>query len=213
VDSAGNLYGTTQVGGVTAGVCAPNGCGTVFKLDTTNTYTVLYSFTGQPDGSAPAAGLVLDGSGNLYGTTKTGGASNLGTVFKLDTSNTETVLHSFTGPPDGENPATGLVLDAAGNLYGTTFSGGLLKCWEPATEENLPSKQQIYCGVVFKVDTTGTETVLHAFTGIPDGALPQASLVLDAAGDLYGTTAMGGSNGFFGCEIILPFPPTPPINQ
>lgn len=208
VDSAGNLYGTTQAGGVTAGVCAPNGCGTVFKLDTTNTYTVLYSFTGQPDGSIPAAGLVLDGSGNLYGTTKTGGASNLGTVFKLDTSNSETVLYSFTGPPDGENPTTGLVLDAAGNLYGTTSSGGLPDCWVSA-HTNPPSIEKISCGVVFKVDTTGTETVLHAFTGIPDGALPLAGLVMDAAGELYGTTAMGGSDGFFLCQIIL----TPPHYQ
>jgi uncharacterized repeat protein (TIGR03803 family) len=179
----------------------------VFKLDKSGTYNVLYSFTGSPDGAIPVASVVLDAAGNLYGTTKIGGTSNLGTVFKLDTSNTETVLHSFTGSPDGATPVAGVVLDAAGNLYGTTLSGGLLDCFESAGT-NPPSNKQIYCGVVFKVDTTGAETVVHSFTGIPDGALPQASLVVDAAGDFYGTTSEGGSNSFFGCEILNPAQPT-----
>jgi uncharacterized repeat protein (TIGR03803 family) len=206
-DAAGNLYGTTEAGGVTRGVCAPNGCGTVFKLDKSGTYTVLYDFTGSPDGAIPVAGVVLDPAGNLYGTTENGGASNLGTVFKLDTSNTESVLHSFTGAPDGATPVASVILDAAGNLYGTTLSGGLRDCFESAGT-NPPSNKQIYCGVVFKVDITGTETVVHSFTGIPDGALPQASLVLDATGHFYGTTAEGGSNSFFGCEILNPAEPT-----
>jgi uncharacterized repeat protein (TIGR03803 family) len=215
LDAAGNLYGTTQAGGITGGACGQFGCGTVFKLDKSGTYTVLYSFTGAPDGAIPVAGVVLDAAGNLYGTTESGGvtagtcaSSGCGTVFKLDVSKSfaETVFYKFTGAPDGATPKAGVVLDSAGNLYGTTSSGGLLKCWERATVEQLPSKQQIYCGVVFKVDTTGTETVLHSFTGIPDGASPLASLVLDPAGNLYGTTVEGGSNGFFGCEIILPAP-------
>jgi hypothetical protein len=216
-DATGNLYGVNKGGGFTGGTCGANGCGIVFKLDTLGNYTVLYSFTGSPDGAYPAAGLVLDSAGNLYGTTQGGGiiggvcntGLGCGTVFKLDASDSfaETVLYSFTGAPDGATPKAGLILDAAGNLYGTTYSGGLLDCFEPVGGLP-PSNKLIYCGVVFKVDTTGTETVLHSFTGIPDGALPQASLVMDAAGDLYGTTLEGGSNGFFGCEILNPAQPT-----
>jgi len=216
-DAAGSLYGVNKLGGFTGGICGSNGCGIVFKLDTIGNYTVLYSFTGSPDGAYPAAGLVLDSAGNLYGTTQGGGiiagvcntGLGCGTVFKLDASHSfaETVLYSFTGAPDGAAPEAGLTLDAAGNLYGTTYSGGLLDCWEPAGGLP-PSNKKIDCGVVFKVDTTGTETVLHSFTGIPDGALPQADLVMDAAGELYGTTEEGGSNGFFGCEILNPAQPT-----
>ncbi len=203
LDAAGNLYGVQSFGGFTGSPCGNGGCGIVFKIDTTNTYSVLYSFSGQPDGAYPGAGLVLDTAGNIYGTTKSGGATNHGTVFKLDTSNKETVVYSFTGAPDGDTPEAALTLDAAGNLYGTTYSGGLLQCWEPA-QTMPPSNKPIDCGVVFKVDTAGTETVLHSFTGIPDGALPQGGLVLDSAGNLYGTTSEGGSNGFFGCEILKP---------
>ncbi len=203
LDAAGNLYGVQQFGGFMGSPCGTSGCGTVFKIETTETYSVLYNFTGQPDGAHPGAGLVLDAAGNLYGTTKSGGTVNHGTVFKLDTSSKETVVYSFTGAPDGDTPEAALTLDAAGNLYGTTYSGGLLKCFEPA-QTQPPSNKQIDCGVVFKVDTSGTETVLHAFNGIPDGALPQASLVLDSAGNFYGTTSEGGSNGFFGCEILKP---------
>lgn len=179
-DAAGNLYGTTSAGGVIGGTCKIiAGCGVVFKLDTSGTETVLYSFTGLADGTYPLAGLVLDASGNLYGTTSGGGvaagtclASNgCGVVFKLDPAGAETVLHSFTGSPDGDSPRAGLVLDAAGNLYGTTLAGGA---------SNL--------GTVFKLDTAGTETVLHSFAG-PEGSAPTAGLVLDAAGNLYGTTA------------------------
>ena len=177
-DTKGNLYGTTSQGGVTGGACGSLGCGVVFKLDTTGKETVLYSFAGEPtDGADPMAGLILDVSGNLYGTTSQGGTSNFGTVFKLDTTGKETVLYSFTGKPtDGADPMAGLVLDAAGNLYGTTSQGG--------TSSNF--------GTVFKLGTTGKETVLYSFTGGPsDGADPMAGLVLDAAGNLYGTTSQG----------------------
>jgi uncharacterized repeat protein (TIGR03803 family) len=117
------------------------------------TFTLLHTFTGGSDGASPA-GLVQDARGNLYGTTLFGGTANLGTVFKLDATGTETVLHSFTGPPDGLDPLGVLILDAAGNLYGTTQSGG--------------TAMQ---GTVFKLDAARTETVLHSFTGPPDGAL------------------------------------------
>jgi uncharacterized repeat protein (TIGR03803 family) len=174
-DSTGNLYGTTYYGG------APNH-GTVFKLDPTDTETVLYSFAGGTDGANPYASLVQDPAGNLYGTTQRGGASGQGTVFKVDTVGTETVLYNFTGGSDGGSPDGALVLDAAGNLYGTTFGGGAL-C----------DHRRIYCGVVFKLDTTGTEIVLHTFTGGTDGFFPVAGLVRDSAGTLYGTTSEAGT--------------------
>jgi uncharacterized repeat protein (TIGR03803 family) len=174
-DSTGNLYGTTYYGG------APNH-GTVFKLDPTGTETVLYSFAGGADGANPYASLVQDPAGNLYGTTQRGGSSGQGTVFKIDTVGTETVLYGFTGGSDGGGPDGALVLDAAGNLYGTTFGGG-----------DLCVHRRTYCGVVFKLDTTGTETVLHTFTGGTDGVLPVAGVVRDSAGNLYGTTSNAGT--------------------
>jgi uncharacterized repeat protein (TIGR03803 family) len=126
----------------------------------------------------PFAGLILDKAGNLYGTTAYGGASGLGTVFKLDTSGNETVLHGFTGTGgDGANPYAGLIMDKAGNLYGTTGYGGASGA-----------------GTVIKLDTSGNETVLHSFTGYPsDGATPFAGLIMDKAGNLYGTTISGGA--------------------
>jgi uncharacterized repeat protein (TIGR03803 family) len=175
-DAAGNLYGTTWLGG--APDChSPYGCGTVFKLDATGTKSVLYSFTkAQLDGKFPQGGLVRDAAGNLYGTTQDGGALRKGTVFKLDTTGAETVLHSFTGGTmDGAGPFAGLLLGADGNLYGTTGSGGA---------SNL--------GTVFKVTASGTETVLHSFRRSTDGMRPHAVLVRDAAGNLYGTTTSGG---------------------
>src|SRR6266568_2687315 len=181
-DKEGNLYGTTFGGGLLN--CFGAGCGVVFKLDTTNTETVLHSFTG-PDGAFPEAGLVRDKMGNFYGTTSGGGPSRSGTVFKLDTTGAETVLHSFTGGADGANPVAGLVRDKEGNLYGTTVQGGNLSC------NAAPSG----CGVVFKIDTTGTETVLHSFTGGADGAILYGGLVRDKAGNLYGTTSNGGASG------------------
>lgn len=120
-DAAGNFYSTTWQGGKT---CF-DGCGTVFKVTVTGKETVLYSFNGPPDGAYPAAGLVRDAAGNFYGTTAGGGASNSGSVFKLDKSGTETSLYSFTGGADGSIPFyETLVRDAAGALYGTTYQGG-----------------------------------------------------------------------------------------
>jgi uncharacterized repeat protein (TIGR03803 family) len=181
-DAQGNLYGTTAGGGY-------YGTGNVFKLDTSGNETMLYSFNypGTGDGETPEAGLVLDAQGNLYGTTYQGGANFRGTVFKLDTSGNETLLYSFTGTGgDGAYPYAGLVLDAQGNLYGTTYYGGLGNCND---------KVAVGCGVVFKLDTSGNETVLYSFTGTGgDGKYPYAGLVLDAQGNLYGTTYQGGAN-------------------
>src|SRR5713226_712262 len=118
-DSAGNLYGTTYVGG--------NNNGTVFEVNSAGHETILHTFKG-PDGSEPWAGLVRDAAGNLYGTTAYGGAFNFGTVFKITRAGKERVLYSFTGPPDGGTPFAGLILDSAGNLYGTTLFGGTANC-------------------------------------------------------------------------------------
>jgi uncharacterized repeat protein (TIGR03803 family) len=168
-DAAGNLYGTTTLGGL-------NNMGTVFKVTTAGNETVLYSFTGA-DGAYPLAGLLADAAGNLYGTKSEGGAYGRGTVFKITTSGIQTVLYSFTGGSNGAYPAAGLIADAAGNLYGTTSDYG------------FPSN-----GTVFKVTPSGIHTVLHTFTGA-DGATPFAGLIADAAGNFYGTTYYGGTNG------------------
>ena len=180
-DAAGNLYGTTSAGGNSN--CA-GGCGVVFKLSPGKRETVLHQFSGAPsDGAGPDGRLVMDDSGNLYGTTSAGGASNLGTVFKLDVSGTETLLHSFSGGSDGANPYAGLIM-VAGDLYGTTESGG--------TGTICPNG----CGTVFKIDASGNETVLYSFAGgTSDGADPKAGLTLDSNGNLYGTTYLGGTEG------------------
>jgi uncharacterized repeat protein (TIGR03803 family) len=142
LDASGSLYGTTNGGGV-------YNLGTVFKLDTTGNETVLYSFSGTPDGAFPRSGLVMDAQGNLYGTTVGGGDAGCdspfgcGTVFKLDVNGNETVLHSFTGGADGSFPYAGLVQDAQGNFYGTTFNGGSNSCSNGSSGTG--------CGVVFKV--------------------------------------------------------------
>jgi uncharacterized repeat protein (TIGR03803 family) len=180
-DAAGNLYGTASGGGSFRGPCIGSGCGTVFKLAPNGKLTVLHTFTGGSDGASPLA-LVRDAAGNLFGTASSGGDPDCtvgevfgcGLLFRLDAKDKLTVLHTFTDGFDGASPNTGLVQDAAGNLYGTTELGG------------ASGK-----GVVFKLDVTGKLTVLHAFTGGSDGGNPD-SVVLDGAGHLYGTAATGG---------------------
>jgi uncharacterized repeat protein (TIGR03803 family) len=185
-DVAGNLYGTTTEGGV--GDCGGYGCGTVFKLDTTGHETVLHSFAGGSDGGNPE-GVILDAYSNLYGTTAVGGSScDCGTVFKLDATGHETVLYSFSGT-DGEFPYAGLARDTKGNLYGTTLEGGAFG-W----------------GTVFKLTPKGKETLLYSFRGGKDGANPTSSVKLDGKGNLYGTTQHGGAptcNGGNGCGVVF----------
>lgn len=189
-DSAGNLYGTTSSGGAF-------GHGTVFKLSPAGSETVLYSFTGGKDGGDPLAELIADASGNLYGTAQTGGTSGYGVVFKLTPTGTETVVYSFKGGADGAYPTAGLYADASGNLYGTTAQGGGKGCFGAG------------CGVVFKVAPGGTEIVLHAFTGGSDGVLPLARLLADGGGNLYGTTYFGGGTGCggHGCGTVYKVTP------
>ena len=171
-DSAGNLYGTTE----TAGASDP-GYGVVYKIDATGQETVLYSFIGGADGAYPVAGVIRDSAGNLYGTTESGGAADFGVVYKIDTTGHETVLYSFTGGADGGIPVAGVIRDSAGNLYGTTQSGGTSSA-----------------GVVYRIDTTGHETVLYSFTGGEDGGNPLSGVVVDPTGNLYGTTYSGGTH-------------------
>jgi len=178
LDSAGNLYGTTPYEG--SGSCAGGiGCGVVFRVDVTGAETVLHTFTGT-DGIYPFAGLIRDSEGNLYGTTQYGGASGGGTVYKLDKDGKETVLYNFLSGSDGGQPLAGLVRDNDGNLYGTTSTGGAPSC---------------NCGTVFKLDAGGNETVLLGFTGA-EGESPEANLILDNKGNLYGTAYGGGAYGF-----------------
>lgn len=140
-------------------------------------FTTLYTFTGLSDGGHLYAGVIQDAAGNLYGTTSTGGASNRGVVFELNTAGEETVLHSFSGW-DGNGPDAPITRDQAGNIYGTTNIGG---------SANF--------GTVFKVDSAGNETLLHSFTGGSDGCYPDQGLIVKS-GALFGTTADCGSSDY-----------------
>jgi uncharacterized repeat protein (TIGR03803 family) len=157
----------------------------VFKLNKAGKETILYNFTGGADGGYPSGGLLLDSSGTLYGTT-TEWDYAYGNVFKLDTNRKLTVLYSFSGGLDGNYPEASLIQDAAGNLYGITYASGVGQC---------PQVIQAGCGTIYKIDATGLETVLYRFTGGVDGGSPQATLLLDAQGNLYGTTWWGGTSG------------------
>jgi len=194
-DSAGNLYGTTTWGGAVTSAC-PSGCGIVFKIDSRGRETVLYNFAGSPsDGSRPQAALVRDPAGNLYGTTYQGGhiaktcGTGCGVVFKIEPGGTERVLYRFTGGSDGANPEAGLMLDSAGNLFGTTSIGGRDHISSCLGYHNLP----LGCGVLFKLSSAGAETVLYGFYGTGDGRNPAGDVIRDSSGNLYTTTNMGGS--------------------
>jgi uncharacterized repeat protein (TIGR03803 family) len=185
-DSSGNLYGTTANGGTGSN-------GTVFKINSAGTETVLWSFgsTGSGDGANPEASLILI-AGDFYGTTFQGGASSSGSVFKLTppatagAAWTESLLYSFCAVndnglcADGEYPVAGLIENTAGNLYSTTSYGG-------ANDQ----------GTVFELNTAGTETVLYSCcsaSNCADGSNPFSGLLLDAAGNLFGTTSVGGAD-------------------
>lgn len=194
MDSAGNLYGTAFDGGA-------SNLGAVFELSPTATgewdETVLYSFVGGSDGANPAAVLIFDSAGNLFGTTEYGGLYSNGTVFKLSPGErgawTESVLHSFAGyPADGAYSLASLVFDSKGNLYGTTSKGG--------SSPNCGTiKNPAGCGTVFELSPAAhgqwTETPLYSFTSANDGAFPYANLIFDGAGNLYGTAEQGGVRG------------------
>jgi uncharacterized repeat protein (TIGR03803 family) len=197
-DAEGNLYGTTVHSGYYYH-------GTAFELTPSGTETVLWSFGNGTDGQYPSSGLVFDAEGNLYGTTSGGGAYGGGTVFELSPPSggsgswTETILHSFGAEKDGASPVASLILDAGGNLYGTTSYGTGSGC-------------RATCGVVFKVTPSGTETILHKFN-FKEGYRPVAPVIMDADGNLYGTTTSGGTYGnkacdHSGCGTVFELTPT-----
>jgi len=178
-DAAGNIYGVTYGGG-------SSGDGVVFELSPTTggswTETLLHTFSDtSPDGVGSYAGLVRDKAGNLYGTTSGENfiPNAIGTVFEVDAAGTETLPHIFNGPPsDGGDPMSNLIMDGRGNLYGTTPGGGTHGA-----------------GVIFKLSPGSggwTETILYNFTGGADGSSPMGTLFRDSAGNLYGTTYVGG---------------------
>jgi uncharacterized repeat protein (TIGR03803 family) len=187
----GNFYGTTYEGGTSAN-CGGFGCGTVFRISPSGSYTILHSFAGPPsDGQNPEAGLVQGTDTNFYGTTHFGGTNNLGTVFRISPSGSYTSLYSFgSSPGDGLNPEAGLVQGVDSNFYGTTSAGG--------ARGN---------GTVFRISTNGTYASLYSFVGWPnDGGVPQAGLVQGTDSNFYGTTSAGGTNnncGDAGCGTVF----------
>jgi uncharacterized repeat protein (TIGR03803 family) len=181
LDSAGNLYGTTLIGGT-----GTPATGAVFKLDSSNQESVVHSFCAQPacaDGATPNhAGVIRDAKGNFYGTTSQGGTHSLGTVYKIDASGVYSVLYNFGAKPtDPNQPAAGLAIDSTGTLYGTTIIGGSTGC-----------AAGLGCGAVFSLTKAGKFKMLHHFSGA-DGFAPEAGVVRDSAGNLYGTTSQGGA--------------------
>lgn len=189
-DSAGNIYGTTVLGGDFGG-------GTVFQLSPTANgwvHTVLYSFTGGVDGGEPYKGVTIDSQGNLYGTAVTGGSGNCeggcGVVYKLTNSKgtwTQTVVHAFTGGNDGSGPGARVTVDRAGNIYGMAPTGGAFGL-----------------GTIYKIRPvphgSWTFNVIHAFTGGPDGATGSAGRMILRNGHLYGAVTAGGN---FGSGIVF----------
>jgi uncharacterized repeat protein (TIGR03803 family) len=210
LDRFGDTYGTTGRGGDTSGQGCSNfrGCGVVFEVDSTGHETILHTFVGSPgDGEDPEAGLIRDRSGNLYGTTVAGGATNSGVVFKITPRGIEKILYSFCphfpSCLDGRSPYSGLILDADGNLYGTTADGGL-------DRPNCGGTLTYGCGVLFKLTSSGHEIVIHRFLGEPnDGMGPFDAPIQDSAGNFYGTTRYGGMTSVWcqspnwGCGTIF----------
>ena len=195
-DKAGNLYGATGGGG--KGGCPLIGCGVVFKLKRDGKLTILHYFMGAEDGEDPDSGLLTDGSGNIFGATTSGGHYNAGTVFKISPDGSENVLHVFGLSNDGVYPRGDLIADGAGALYGVTAEGGTHLCG------------RVGCGTIFKLAADGTESVLHSFAGGQDGWSPDAGLVADGQGNLYGTTLYGGGRGcerVGGCGVVFKLAP------
>lgn len=179
LDASGNLYGTTQWGGA-------EGVGTLYEIGKSGQTSILHSFGRKPDGAWPNGHLILDKSGNLYGTTALGGAGvcyygeGCGTIFKLRLihggTNKPRIIYRFLDRPDGAFPYAGAISDSRGNFYGTTAAGGRRGC-------------NIYgpgCGTVFKVNLSGREDILYRFRESKNEGTPQSGLVKDRAGNLYG---------------------------
>jgi uncharacterized repeat protein (TIGR03803 family) len=194
-DSAGNLYGTTASGG-------PSFMGDVFELkknsNGTFTESILYTFQSTADGVNPESALAFDASGNLFGTTLSGGDTSCGQgfgcgeVFELTNTGgawTKTTIHEFTDNPDGHAPQAGVTFDSAGNMFGTTMNGG-----------------STGSGVVYELSpgvSGWTETILHSFTNGGDGGFPTTPVTIDSKGNLFGTAQFGGRSGH---GLVFEFP-------
>lgn len=203
-DSTGNLYGALDWTSACQPGKATANCGAIFKLNSSGKETVLHTFSGLANGASPVAPLTRDSAGNLYGVTKQGGnpssafAYGHGVVFKITTQGRFSVLHKFAASgSEGALPSGPLTIDSAGNLYGTTAQGG-----------NSSTSCNNGCGVVFKVSSKGVFSVLHAFAET-DGFLPRGNLILDSAGNIYGTTSNGGPDGGFNPSNGVLFELTP----
>jgi uncharacterized repeat protein (TIGR03803 family) len=206
--SDGNFYGTAGGGGA-------SNQGIVFRISPNGNETNLYSYSFGShtyDGYIPQAGLVQGSDGNFYGTTSMGGSSNIGTVFRINPSGSETNLYSFGRTPnDGSTPYGGLIQGSDGNFYGMTLSGGTGFVVEVCSG----------CGTIFRISPSGTYTTLYSFGSHPgDGDQPHDVLVQGSDGNFYGTTAGGGTNSW-GTVFKFSVPPNPvilnpppyPINQ
>lgn len=188
--SDGNFYGTTGAGGASDG-------GTVFQITPAGVETVLHAFSGGSDGSGPEAGVIQAKDGNLYGTTWGGGANNEGTVFELTRAGAETVLYSFTGVADGQNPTAGLIQASNGNFYGVAPSC----CAAPLGSSPSSSQNAAYGtgGLLYTLSPTGTFGVLYSFNrngsdGSEAATIPSNGGVIQGNnGYFYGTTANGGA--------------------
>ena len=194
--SGHTLYGVAAGGTTNSGV--------VYKIDFNGQATVLYNFQGGTDGWDPEGPLVRDSAGNLYGVTANPDGSfcssdGCGNVFKIDPQGNETVLFTFQDGPEGGHPNGGLVRDSQGNLYGTTWNGGsgAKSCGDPYGRG---------CGVVFKIDPSGNETVLYTFLSELGGGYPNGDLIMDSSGNLYGTTTSGG-NPKCKCGVVFRLTP------
>lgn len=189
LDAQGNIYGTAGVGGLYVGPCSDTGCGVVFKLTNSGgtwTQTVIHNFTGGKDGWGPGAGVTIDSRGAVYGMTPVGGEFNAGVIYQLTSGIsgnwTERIIHSFTGGADGIGGFAGRLLpDGAGGFYGACTAGG--------ANGN---------GVIFQISPKANGNwrlkTLYAFQGMPDAGFPYGGLLLDNAGNLYGTTYYAGAN-------------------
>jgi uncharacterized repeat protein (TIGR03803 family) len=216
--SDGSFYGVTLR-------TAAGGNGTIFKVDASGNFTLLYSFTGSLDGARPYGGLVQGSDGYFYGTASQAGANGYGTIFRIDASGNFTLLHAFAAGSDGDGPGGSLLQGADGNFYGTTAAGGTYNAgtvfkmdasgnlttlysftggadgYQPVTgliqgtDGYLYGATDLPAGTLFKVDTSGNFTLLHSFSGA-DGEEPLAALVQAADGNFYGTAWLGGVSGF-----------------
>jgi uncharacterized repeat protein (TIGR03803 family) len=180
----GNFYGTASQGGAA-------GAGTIFQITSSGTFTVLYSFTGGPDGANPFSNLIQGADDNFYGTTSQGGAFGAGTVFQWTSAGALTVLYTFTGAADGGNPYAGLI-QSDGSFYGTASSGGASSA-----------------GTVFQLSPSGNVTVVYSFTGGADGGYPIGGVIQATDGNLYGTTYQGGDSG---AGVVFQLSPAGSVN-